>query len=248
MLNKISALISTGLVFLNMTVIANSHAITPTPLTPFNAQYEISKGRLTLGTAKSQLSQIGENSYTLSYFSNLSLLILSDRRRETSELVIKDGQIQTKRYLFKREGTGSDKSTQLEFKNSEVIDIETDKPLELDNTIAWFDEISYQLQLKLDLTNQVTPLKYYLVNHKKQDKLYEFEIVGEEQIKVPAGTFNTIKILRVRDEGSSRKTETWLAPEYGYMMIRIRQEKDGSEQLDAQLEKFVFNQISPKAN
>ncbi|WP_017446364.1 DUF3108 domain-containing protein [Gayadomonas joobiniege] len=209
-------------------------------LTPFNAKYKVAKGRLNLGTAKRQLSQIGENRYTFSYFSDLSLLILSDHRRETSELTVLKDQVTPARYLFKREGTGTDKSTTLAFMYEGVKDLEKQKFLPVDNNIQWYDEVSYQLQMKLDLAAGKTEMSYYLIDHKKRDKLYKFKVVGEEELTVPAGKINTVKLQRIRDDGSDRVTEFWLAPDLGYLLVRIRQLRDGSEVADAQLEKYVF--------
>ncbi|MCU4674693.1 DUF3108 domain-containing protein [Catenovulum sp. 2E275] len=210
-----------------------------TVLTPFNAKYKVSKGRLNLGSAKRQLSQIGENRFTFSYFSDLSFLILSDHRRETSELTINEGNVTPIRYLFKREGTGSDKSTTLSFTDGQILDSEENAKIEAAENIHWYDEISYQLQMKMDLAAGKTEMKYYLIDHKKRDKLYHFKVVAEEIIEVPAGKINTVKLQRIRP-GDDRLTEFWLAPDLGYLLVRIRQERDGSEVADAQLEKYVF--------
>lgn len=209
-------------------------------LTPFSAKYKVAKGRLNLGTAKRQLSQIGENRYTFSYFSDLSLLILSDHRRETSELTVLKEKVTPARYLFKREGTGTDKSTTLAFMYEGVKDLETQKFLPVEEDIHWYDEVSYQLQMKLDLAAGKTSMSYYLIDHKKRDKLYKFKVVGKELLEVPAGKINTVKLQRIREDGSDRVTEFWLAPDLGYLLVRIRQMRDGSEVADAQLEKYVF--------
>ncbi|EWH12153.1 hypothetical protein DS2_00480 [Catenovulum agarivorans DS-2] len=223
---------------------APAKAVETQVLTPFTAKYKVSKGRLNLGSAKRQLSQIGENRFTFSYFSDLSLLILSDHRRETSELIIEQNQkVKPLRYLFKREGTGSDKSTTLEFTNGQVLDVEADRPIDVAKDIQWYDEVSYQLQLKLDLAAGKQEMQYYLVNHKKRDKLYHFKVVAEELLEVPAGKIETVKLQRIRDDSSDRVTEFWLAPKLGYLLVRIRQERGGSEVADAQLEQYVFNPL-----
>ncbi|WP_016954751.1 DUF3108 domain-containing protein [Catenovulum agarivorans] len=243
MLKRISGLSILCVIACALAFNASAQAVETQALTPFTAKYKVSKGRLNLGSAKRQLSQIGENRFTFSYFSDLSLLILSDHRRETSELVVNQQQVKPLRYLFKREGTGSDKSTTLDFSNGQVLDVETDKKIEVASDIQWYDEVSYQLQLKLDLAAGKQEMIYYLVNHKKKDKLYHFKVVGEEVIEVPAGKIETVKLQRIRDDSSDRVTEFWLAPKLGYLLVRIRQERDGSEVADAQLEQYVFNPL-----
>lgn len=246
MLKKISCFSYSCILAISMVGFSANSSPTQTTqnhvLTPFNAKYKVSKGRLNLGSAKRQLSQIDENRFTFSYFSELSFLILSDHRRETSELTIDEQTVTPIRYLFKREGTGSDKSTTLSFNESNIIDNEENVEIDADASIHWYDEISYQLQMKLDLAAGKTEMKYYLIDHKKRDKLYHFKVVANETIEVPAGKIKTVKLQRIR-KNSDRLTEFWLAPELGYLLIRIRQERDGSEVADAQLEKYVFTPL-----
>lgn len=246
MLKKISCFSYSCILALGMVSFAASSSPSQTAqdhvLTPFNATYKVSKGRLNLGSAKRQLSQIAENRFTFSYFSDLSFLILSDHRRETSELTVDQQVVTPLRYLFKREGTGSDKSTTLSFNGSNIIDTENDTEINADSNIHWYDEISYQLQMKLDLAAGKTEMKYYLIDHKKRDKLYHFKVVANETIEVPAGKIETVKLQRIR-KNSDRLTEFWLAPDLGYLLVRIRQERDGSEVADAQLEKYVFTPL-----
>lgn len=246
MLKKISCFSYSCILAISMVSFSANSSSTQTiqnhVLTPFNAKYKVSKGRLNLGSAKRQLSQIDENRFTFSYFSDLSFLILSDHRRETSELTINKQLVTPLRYLFKREGTGSDKSTTLSFNGSEIVDNEENNKIDADSDIHWYDEISYQLQMKLDLAAGKTEMKYYLIDHKKRDKLYHFKVVANETIEVPAGKIKTVKLQRIR-KNSDRLTEFWLAPDLGYLLVRIRQERDGSEVADAQLEKYVFTPL-----
>ena len=57
-------------------------------------------------------------------------------------------------------------------------------------------------------------------------KQYNFQKLGNEQVKIPAGTFNTVKVRVVRT-GNKRETEFWLAKEIDYLPVKIRhREKD----------------------
>ncbi|WP_232824711.1 DUF3108 domain-containing protein [Algibacillus agarilyticus] len=216
----------------------------PTALTPFNAKYVVTRGRLTLGNIKRQLTQLDDEKFVFSYMSDLSFLILSDRRKESAEILIKDNKVQPLRYLFRREGTGTDTETTIKFDhvNNKVIDVDLSREIECSTDFHWFDQISYQLQMKIDLKVDQKQYEYYLINDDKKEKIYTFNIIAEEELTVPAGTFKTIKLERERSN-KKRITHVWMVPELGNLIVRIRQEKDGSEQADAQLETVTFNAI-----
>jgi hypothetical protein len=64
---------------------------------------------------------------------------------------------------------------------------------------------------------------------------YVFEAAGREQVKVPAGEFEALKIVRrPEDAGDRRVTEIWLARSLGWLPVRIvLVERDGTR-LDQQ--------------
>lgn len=229
--------LDTGVIILDSTA--------PTALTPFNAMYQVSKGRVTLGTVKRQLTQLSDDKYIFSYTSDLSFLILSDKRKESAEIEINNDVIQPLKYQFKREGTGTDSRSNIGFDpiSGNVIDLDNRKSLDCSTDVHWLDQISYQLQMKLDIAAGKEEVDYYLVNDDKREKHYQFKVTGREQLTVPAGTFETIKLERIR-KNKKRLTEFWVAPELGYLLIRIRQEKDGTEQADAKLQVVTFNDIN----
>lgn len=56
-----------------------------------------------------------------------------------------------------------------------------------------------------------------------------YEPAGRERIQVPAGEFDTLKMVRRPEGPNDRSAELWLAPSHGYLPVRIRiVEKDGT--------------------
>lgn len=56
-----------------------------------------------------------------------------------------------------------------------------------------------------------------------------YEPAGREKIRVPAGEFETLRVVRRPDGPNERTAELWLAPMYGYLPVRILVvEKDGT--------------------
>ena len=75
----------------------------------------------------------------------------------------------------------------------------------------------------------------------KRGKLvqYRFKIIGQEQLSLPYGKLDTVKIQRIR-ESSKRNTLMWVAPSLNYAMVKLTQYKNGKEQADLQLSWLQF--------
>ena len=89
------------------------------------------------------------------------------------------------------------------------------------------DRMSADLQVTLDLQAGKQPSTYTMI-HRNAAKTYEFTYQGEETVKTPAGTFNTIKYLRQRP-GSSRSAYIWYAPEVNFQAVKVIQLKNGKK-------------------
>jgi hypothetical protein len=76
-------------------------------------------------------------------------------------------------------------------------------------------------------------------------------VVGKETLELPAGTFETVKILRLR-ENKKRETLVWCAPALNYLPVRIWQREKDDVEYESELEEFseslrVADQTSPPA-
>jgi hypothetical protein len=88
------------------------------------------------------------------------------------------------------------------------------------------DRLSADILVIMDLRAGRTPDTYAIANGDEVD-IYGFEALGEEEIKVKAGTFRALKFKRQR-EGSSRSTLIWYAPDADYLPVRIELQKNGN--------------------
>lgn len=58
---------------------------------------------------------------------------------------------------------------------------------------------------------------------------YHYEPAGREKLKTPAGEFDTLKLVKRRDDPQDRATEIWLAVDRGYVPVRVLLiDKDGT--------------------
>lgn len=68
-------------------------------------------------------------------------------------------------------------------------------------------------------------------------EVWVFVVGDEEKLSLPAGEFTARKLTRDPRKAFDRKLELWLAPEYGYLPVRIRQTEANGDFADAQLRK-----------
>jgi hypothetical protein len=67
--------------------------------------------------------------------------------------------------------------------------------------------------------------------------VWVFVVGDEEKLSLPAGEFTARKLTRTPRRDFDRKLELWLAPQYGYLPVRIRQTEANGDFADAQLRK-----------
>ncbi|SEA68824.1 DUF3108 domain-containing protein [Variovorax sp. YR216] len=73
-------------------------------------------------------------------------------------------------------------------------------------------------------------------------EIWTFTLSGEEQVAVQAGEFTARKLTRNPRKPFDDKIELWLAPDLGYLPIRIRQTQPNGDFIDLQLREKVSMQ------
>ena len=210
------------------------------PLSSFSAEYAVYRAGKQHGTAKRYLIST-EQGYQLGYSSDISWMIFSDKREETSDFILTDGRIQPLRYIMRRSGTGPNRYYELNLDPAAKVLSEGKKrqPKAVNWQDDWQDQISYQLQLALDLKAGKTEFHYNVLNRNGNSKLYHYKVVAEEMLPLPYGNINTLRIARI-EQNSDKQIYAWVAPELDYMLVRLWRGEDNVEQFDVQLHKLEW--------
>ncbi len=69
--------------------------------------------------------------------------------------------------------------------------------------------------------------------------VWVFVVGDEEQLSLPAGEYRARKLTRSPRQQFDSKLELWLAPDYGYLPVRIKQTEPNGNFADAQLRKSL---------
>jgi hypothetical protein len=205
-------------------------------LVGFEAGYDVYRFGRNLGKAKLSLKADDNNLYTLNYYSKVSAFFLSDIRSEVSYFSFDNKQLHPQTYTYNRSGTGSDKSTKIHFdaENSK-IKINQAQPIKWSGQL---DNQLYRLDVQLKLASGAREFVYDIVNNRGEFRHYKLKVVGKEQLDLPFGMIEGIKVKIMR-KNSSRETIAWFSPQLNYQLVKLKQFKDGDEQGEIRLKYFT---------
>ena len=68
-------------------------------------------------------------------------------------------------------------------------------------------------------------------------KQYRYHVIGKETLDLPAGTFRTLKVAKLRKD-IDQETIIWFAPVLHYLPVRIWQRDSDDEEYLSDLEDF----------
>ncbi|WP_308445994.1 DUF3108 domain-containing protein [Alteromonas salexigens] len=230
-----------GLLFCASSVTNSMAQDTPAmALTPFHAQYTAYKWDDDVGNVEMKLERLSPAQYSLTYSSKVSKFFLSDKRYEHSIFSVENGDLVPSQYYYSRSGTGPDDKLNVTFgkDDPDTLLVESDDGKE---TLPWNGEIDNQIY-RIDLPRKLavgdTETEYHFVNYRGQKRTYGIEVMGKEELKLPYGRLDTIKVKLIRDS-NRRETFAWFAPELDYNLVRLQQFKEGDEQGDIRLRSYV---------
>jgi len=205
-------------------------------LIPFTAEFVAFRHGSEVGTASLQLNKKNGQQYELRYKSEVSKFFFSDNREEISTYTeSSNNQLIPLTYAYKRTGTGPNKQLNVIFDYANnKINIDNNPP------IPFEDQIDNQL-FRIDISRQLSAgnrsFEYNFINYRGENRRYEIEVLNTEQLSLPYGSVEAVKVA-VKRESSSRVTYGWFSPSLDYVLVRLQQFKDDEEQGDIQLTRY----------
>jgi len=211
---------------------------------PFNAIYEITHNGEKAGTTERTLIEISPNHYRYKVHAKLATVLfflpVSHERIESSEFKWQNDIPIPLHYTLNTKGIGKKRTANLKFdwQAKKVSNqIGSDKPWKLSIPAGTQDSLSYHFLVKELIAKNKASLEFQVATGGRL-KTYRLSVIGNENIKTPAGVFDTTKIKRERKK---HITFLWL-DNASTNIIRIQQFKDGKEQADMRLKNYVLIQ------
>lgn len=175
------------------------------------------------------------------------LKLISGDVLEQSNFCVEDNRLQPIAYRYSRDGVGSSKenfSLRFDWPKQQAIYQNGDvRPV----TAGTLDRLSIQLALRdWLLTEKAATGKEPTGEHevtfadRKKIDSYTFQVKAHERVVTPAGTFETTRLDRT--DSKNRRSQFWLSPEHGYIVIKAEQQRD-----DDPVVKLMLSKLPPDA-
>jgi Protein of unknown function (DUF3108) len=208
--------------------LAQPDSVAMVTLTPFTLTYNATYNKLNANVTRT-LSQQTDASWLLGTEIQLKLLNRTvSTISESSLFSLNNGQLQSQLYQYQQSGLGK-RSRSAEFnKASQQIRYQQN---EQQRTLPYvdniYDSLNSQLVLSQAFSRGETSVSLQVME-RGNIREQRYRVLDQDPLQTSIGLLQAIHIRRERDPGSDRQTEFWLAPAYGYAIIKLKQvEADG---------------------
>jgi len=212
------------------------------PPPAFVASYDAKANGLGIGTVQVSLTRVDANEYLYKQKSvtrGIAALFGSDDVTESSRWRFHDNAIQVIEYQSRRKKGDDDDNAHLVFdwEKLRVKNIGAGEHWEIAMPEGTIDRLVMQLAMLFDLRNGDTVFKYR-IPRQGRIKHYDFELVGEESVKLDSGTYRTLKAERTNDDRD--RSWVWSAPDLDYFPVRFLKHKKSGIKIELVLKKLEF--------
>jgi hypothetical protein len=210
-------------------------------LPEFEASFTLSRGNLRIGTSTVSLSRGKDGDYLYESRSTPSRWIswlLKDKLHELSRGHLDASGIRPVYYRYQRSGGSRERKAELQFdwEHHSVVNHVDDSVWKMDIPDGTLDRLASQLGVMLALQDNKTEMSFNIADGGKLRE-YNFKVVARETLELPAGSFETVKLVKIR-RNSKRETYIWCAPELSYLPVRIWQREKDDDEYQSDLESF----------
>ena len=230
-----------NLLFAVTSLLAASLSAAPPP--DFDANYRLEQHSLRIGTASIALHTDKEGNYQyefrswparwLSWFQDKSLY-------ESSRGRLDDNGIYPEQYDYERSGDRQ-RNARLSF-DWETMIVENDvagSHWEMAIEPGTVDKLATQLGMMIALGEGKQDVTYSVADGGTL-KQYRYRVIGRETLDLPAGTFKTVKVIKIRKD-IDQQVIIWFAPELHYLPARIWRRDGDDEEYVSDLEDFSLS-------
>ena len=202
-------------------------------LPDFTVTYEVSRGALTIGTARLALTREPGGGYhyeSHSWPAHLAGLFKKDRLHETSSGQFSESGLRPDKYHYLRTGGNKERVAHLTFDwdANVVVNNVAGSRWKMSIPVGTQDKLSTRLGMMQALGRGETDFTFDVADGGTL-KQYRYQVLGRETLELPAGTFSTVKVTELRGDERPR-TWVWCAPALNYLPVQIvRQEKNDAE-------------------
>ncbi len=217
---------------------STAHAIEPASSQPFSARYEVLRNGRSLGEATLTLARGSDDRWRF-----------ESETRGTRGLAALSGVEISEQSTFRWRGLLPElieydyrqsvamrrrsRSLRIDPERQAILSRQDDRMWELRREDGVIDRNTVALAIIAAVAAGRADLSFRVAD-RDDVETQRYRVAGREQVRVRAGEFNAILIERIREK-PGRETDTWLAPDLGYLAVRIRHREADGETLEMRL-------------
>ena len=208
------------------------------PVAPFRAEYVAARNGSDIGTAHSTLASVeGETWEFLTQTRGTSGLAALARLEvmEKSEFRWNGLLPELIQYDYRQRAAWSsrERSLRVDAAAGTIASVDRDKAYTLRFEPGVSDRNAVALAIAAALAADASELRFRVAD-KESVEWQTYRRAGTETMVTPAGSFETIRVERVREK-PGRTTTSWFAPSHGYVPVRILHREADGETFDLRL-------------
>lgn len=215
-----------------VTLVAHGHE-----LKTYEATYKATAMGLS-ATAYRHMTFHEDNTYLLE--NSLTLTVLGatvGSVTESSRFRWQDGNLTPLHYQYLQTGiSGTNEHIDFDWANGVAHSAVDEESWDLALESGFQDKLSYSTRLGQDIAASDQQDFTYQIIDGDEVESHLYRISAQEVISTPVGDLNAVKIERIRESGSSRRTTVWLAKDWDYLLIRLEQVSSSGRLTELNLE------------
>jgi Protein of unknown function (DUF3108) len=210
-------------------------------LKPFSLTFELTWKGMSAGTSTLVLKHAAQDNWTYesrSHARGIFRLALSGEVTQNSTLRITPEGVQPLHFQGDdgTSQTARDVELRFDWERRRATGTAEDRPVDVAIEPGVQDGMSVQIALMLELAKGNTPTGFRLLD-KNMVKDYEYSHQGEETIDTALGRLRTVT-YRSRRPDSRYSTWYWVAPELGYLPVKVERRKVDDVQWSMRVQKL----------
>jgi hypothetical protein len=228
---------SQSLILLALLLNATLLAAADNPLKAFRAEYSVQHDDDTVARTTLSLDDIGNNRWRYRSSSRPTGWLgsmLGVAVDQESEWTWVDG-LKVLSYRYDRSGKEKHVHLIFDWQQMKVTNIINGDPWQMQIPDATQDKLSIILALSAHLSTSETDVSFPVADGGKL-KTYDFKVLGKESIDTSLGKISTIKVSRNKRGRKNRQAILWLAPELGYLLVRMEKAEKDNELVTMSIE------------
>jgi hypothetical protein len=223
-----------------LALIVPAAAVAAAPPAPFSADYEVFQNGSKLGTGTITLRALGGGRFELATTSEATEGLFGAagvRREERSVIDWSGGQPETVEYRMKQKAAWQERTQVLEVDKAARTARSTykDETTSLDYRPGLVDKHALTAVLMSELAAGRRGELRYGVAERRAVEEQVYRTAANVILTTATGKHRAVRVERVRNDGSGRRTKIWFARERGWLPLRIKQYEGDGETLDLRI-------------